>query len=119
MENSTVEIELKDASKLSTSLLIGSDGPNSYIRQNAKFNITKWDYDQVALVATVKLAEVILFTKFNIIANKKHFLSYIKIILNMIMFEKKNVNETAWQRFLSTGPIALLPVSYTFNKFRK
>ena len=60
VEDSKVDILLKDESKIRTSLLIGSDGPNSFIRQNARFNITKWDYDQVAIVGTVKLSEVCL-----------------------------------------------------------
>lgn len=84
VEDSKVDILLKDESKIRTSLLIGSDGPNSFIRQNARFNITKWDYDQVAIVGTVKLSE-------------------------------KAKNETAWQRFLSTGPIALLPLNDEYS----
>jgi len=83
-DSGCVEIVLKNDSKLSTNLLIGSDGANSYIRQSAGFNVTKWEYDQVALVATLKLAN-------------------------------PGGNETAWQRFLSTGPIALLPLNDEYS----
>lgn len=53
-----VDIKLKDGKELSTKLLIGSDGANSFIRNKSDFKITKWDYDQVAICATLKLAEV-------------------------------------------------------------
>ena len=56
--DSTVELTLNDSSVINTNLLIGSDGPNSFIRQSANFKVTKWDYDQVAIVATLKLSQV-------------------------------------------------------------
>lgn len=62
VQDSKVDIVLKDESTIRTNLLIGSDGPNSYIRNNAGFNVTKWDYDQLAIVATLKLSEVVIFT---------------------------------------------------------
>lgn len=37
----------------------GADGANSFVRQNAQFNVTKWDHDQMAIIATLKLAEVV------------------------------------------------------------
>ena len=37
---------------------LGSDGANSFIRNKVNFNVMKWDYDQVAIVATLKLTEV-------------------------------------------------------------
>ena len=78
-EDSVVNLTLSGEKKLSTSLLIGSDGHNSKIRQNSRIKISNWDYDQMAIVATLQLPEGIM-------------------------------NNTAWQRFLPTGPIALLPV---------
>ena len=60
-KDSTVELTLDDSSVINTNLLIGSDGPNSFIRQSANFKVTKWDYDQVAIVATLKLSQVCYF----------------------------------------------------------
>lgn len=70
VEDSKVDITLKDESKIRTSLLIGSDGPNSFIRQNAMFKIIKWDYDQVAIVGTVKLSEVWYLNQINLKKNR-------------------------------------------------
>jgi 2-polyprenyl-6-methoxyphenol hydroxylase-like FAD-dependent oxidoreductase len=53
-----VEIKLNDNIDIRTKLLIGSDGVNSFIRQKADFDVTKWDYEQTAIVATLKLDEV-------------------------------------------------------------
>ncbi len=60
-KETTVDLTLKDNTIINTSLLIGSDGANSMIRNNSNLNVMKWDYDQVAIVATLKLAEVIFF----------------------------------------------------------
>jgi 2-polyprenyl-6-methoxyphenol hydroxylase-like FAD-dependent oxidoreductase len=53
-----VILKLNDGKEINTKLLIGSDGANSFIRNKSNFKVTKWDYDQVAIVATLKLAEV-------------------------------------------------------------
>jgi ubiquinone biosynthesis monooxygenase Coq6 len=80
----SVKVQLNDDSIINTKLLIGSDGVNSIIRSKGDFNVTKWDYDQVGIVATVKLSS-------------------------------RQMNETAWQRFLPTGPIALLPLDDQYS----
>ena len=53
-----VNLKLNDGKEITTKLLIGSDGANSFIRNKSNFKVTKWDYDQVAIVATLKLAQV-------------------------------------------------------------
>jgi ubiquinone biosynthesis monooxygenase Coq6 len=57
--NEFVNLKLKNGQQLNTKLIIGSDGVNSFVRNKAGFKVTKWDYDQVAIVGTVKLAQVI------------------------------------------------------------
>ena len=70
---------LKDKTKLSASLVVGADGTRSWLRQQADIAVKGWDFDQAALVTTVK-------------TEKYH-------------------QDTAWQRFLSTGPLAFLPLT--------
>lgn len=84
VSDQAVDLKLSDNVNVKTKLLIGSDGVNSFIRQKGEFDVTKWDYDQIAIVSTLKLAQ-------------------------------KAVNETAWQRFLPTGPIALLPLNEEYS----
>lgn len=52
-ENKT-ELRLKDHSKLSAALVVGADGARSWIRQQADIAVKGWDFDQAALVTTVK-----------------------------------------------------------------
>jgi 2-octaprenylphenol hydroxylase len=47
-------ITLDDESMLSGSLVVGADGANSYVRQQAGLPLTFWDYDHRAIVATIK-----------------------------------------------------------------
>jgi ubiquinone biosynthesis monooxygenase Coq6 len=72
---------LANEQQFSTRLLIGADGPNSLVKQFAWPSIQSFgkDYEQRAVVATLLLEPGV-----------------------------KN-NETAFQRFLPTGPIAMLP----------
>lgn len=49
-------ISLSDERMLSARLVIGADGANSLVRKQADFPLTFWDYDQHAIVATVKTA---------------------------------------------------------------
>lgn len=49
-----VFISLQDGNMLSTRLVVGADGANSFVRQQAGLPQVFWDYDQHAIVATVK-----------------------------------------------------------------
>ncbi|CDQ68017.1 unnamed protein product [Oncorhynchus mykiss] len=77
-----VQVTLANGQTLQTKLLIGADGPNSMVRQEAGIPTVKWNYDQSAVVAVLHLSE-------------------------------PTENNVAWQRFLPTGPIAMLPLSDT------
>jgi len=76
-----VLIELEDGCNIETSLLVGADGFRSLVRSSIGCNYVGWEYDQMGLVATLDL-EV-----------------------------PGGVNTTAWQRFLPSGPVALLPLN--------
>ncbi len=56
-----VNLKLNSRRTLKTKLLIGSDGANSLVRQKSNLPIIKWNYDQTAIVATLKLADVKIF----------------------------------------------------------
>ncbi len=73
------ELVLDDKTTLSTKLVVGADGTRSWIRQQADIAVKGWDFDQAALVTTVKT--------------------------------EKHHENTAWQRFLKTGPLAFLPLT--------
>ncbi|KAF7201877.1 ubiquinone biosynthesis monooxygenase COQ6, mitochondrial [Nothobranchius furzeri] len=77
-----VQVTLASGQTLQTKLLIGADGPNSMVRQELGIPTVKWNYDQSAVVAVLRLSE-------------------------------PTENNVAWQRFLPTGPIAMLPLSDT------
>lgn len=47
-------ITLDDSSQLTARLVIGADGANSVVKKQANLAQTFWDYDQDAIVATVK-----------------------------------------------------------------
>lgn len=51
-QESFIQLEGDDA--ISAKLVIGADGANSLVRKQAGFPITFWDYEHVAIVATVK-----------------------------------------------------------------
>jgi len=76
-----VEINLANGEKLETQLLVGADGFKSLVRQQLKIDSMSWDYDYFGVVATLTL---------------EHELQS---------------NQTAYQRFLPTGPIAILPLN--------
>lgn len=62
-----------------TSLLIGADGANSWVREQAHFKLHQQPYEQTALISQVE-------------TQLPH-------------------QETAWQCFLPTGPLAFLPLN--------
>merc|ERR550519_1462598 len=76
-----VEVELEGGEMITTQLLVGADGFRSLVRSSIGCDYVGWQYDQMGLVATLNV-EV-----------------------------HGSTNETAWQRFLPTGPVALLPLS--------
>ncbi|KAG0336896.1 tRNA (cytosine-5-)-methyltransferase, partial [Podila humilis] len=78
-------ISLDNGKKLQTRLLVGADGVNSPVRSFAKIESLGWDYSQFGLVATLQV---------------DHHTST----------APDQGRGVAWQRFLPTGPIAMLPV---------
>ncbi|KAI1317685.1 putative ubiquinone biosynthesis monooxygenase [Mortierella claussenii] len=79
-------IELDNGKKLQTRLLVGADGVNSPVRSFAKIESLGWDYNQFGLVATLQINP-------NTSTAPRHG------------------EGIAWQRFLPTGPIAMLPLN--------
>ena len=52
--SNSVEVVLDDDRKITAKLLVGADGANSVVRQQAGISIDKQQYDQHALVATIQ-----------------------------------------------------------------
>lgn len=78
VEQGQRRLKLEDGRELITGLVIGADGAQSKIRELAGIELREKDYQQRAIVTTVKT--------------------------------KQSHQATAWQRFLSTGPLAFLPL---------
>lgn len=76
-------LRLDDKTELTANLVVGADGTRSWIRQQADIAVKGWDFDQAALVTTVKT--------------------------------EKHHQDTAWQRFLNTGPLAFLPLTEGYS----
>ena len=76
-------LTLVDKSELSANLVVAADGSRSWVRQQADIAVKGWDFDQAALVTTVK-------------TENYH-------------------QDTAWQRFLTTGPLAFLPLTEGYS----
>ena len=76
-------VKLQNGDVIRTKLVVGADGPNSYVRNKvAQIETMDYDYKQFAVVATLNVKCT------------------------------GDINRTAWQCFLPTGPIALLPLSH-------
>lgn len=73
------QLELDDGIIIESGLLVGADGGNSWVRQQAGIQVDTRTYNQQALVTTVKTE----------------------------LYHQ----DTAWQRFLPTGPLAFLPLT--------
>ncbi|XP_077300188.1 ubiquinone biosynthesis protein COQ6, mitochondrial [Arctopsyche grandis] len=78
VQNSLVKMD--NGETYSCKLLLGADGANSKVRQTMGTQYVSWSYNQMGIVATLKLTD-------------------------------STDNTTAWQRFLPTGPIAILPLN--------
>jgi len=51
------ELLAEDGRRLSTRLIVGADGANSWCREQAGISLTQWAYMQTAVVTTVKTSE--------------------------------------------------------------
>lgn len=78
-DDAGVQLTLEDGRMLQAKLIVGADGANSWVRQQAGIDTTGWSYDQTAVVATIRTS--------------------------------LNHQETCWQRFMPSGPLAFLPLS--------
>ncbi|KAK6098047.1 putative ubiquinone biosynthesis monooxygenase [Batrachochytrium dendrobatidis] len=74
-------VVLNNGHQFSCQLLVGADGMNSKVREFAGIESIGWDYNMHGLVATLQVDD------------------------------SASDNDTAWQRFLPTGPIAMLPLA--------
>lgn len=71
-------LTLQDGRSLLTRLVVGADGANSWVREQAGITTTGWAYEQSAVVATIKTSQ--------------------------------HHQNTCWQRFMPSGPLAFLPL---------
>ncbi|KAF9143407.1 putative ubiquinone biosynthesis monooxygenase [Linnemannia schmuckeri] len=79
-------VRLDNGKTLVTRLLVGADGVNSPVRSFAKIESLGWDYSQFGLVATLQIDPS----------------------TSTAPGQGKGI---AWQRFLPTGPVAMLPLN--------
>jgi len=85
VDNPWLALQLDNGETHLGRLVVGADGANSMVRQAAGIESLGWDYEQQGVVATLAIT-----------ANSED-----------------PDNTTAWQRYLPTGPLALLPVRET------
>ncbi|CUA78090.1 ubiquinone biosynthesis monooxygenase Coq6 [Rhizoctonia solani] len=90
--NSWPIVHTSTGQSLRSRLLIGADGFNSPVRKFAGIESSGWAYDTHAVVATL----------FHLYRDKHATLAHLE-----------QPNSTAFQRFLTTGPIACLPLTST------
>jgi len=50
----SAELELENGQSVTAGLIVGADGARSWVRQQARIGETSWDYDQHALVMSVR-----------------------------------------------------------------
>ncbi|KAI1004652.1 hypothetical protein K3495_g3563 [Podosphaera aphanis] len=81
-------VQLSDGSRLAARLLVGADGANSSVRAFAGIPSSGWDYEREGVVATLKLE-----------GSKC----------------TDDQSKTAYQRFLPTGPVAMLPLPGNYS----
>lgn len=82
-------VEKEEYHELRTNLLIGSDGARSRTRSLLEIPYHFHDYNHVGIVATLSVGN------------------------SNSLDQESHIDHIAYQRFLSTGPIALLPLSET------
>lgn len=80
-------VQVSSGKRLGARLLVGADGANSPVRTFAGIESRGWEYGRHGVVASLKLAP----------ASLPH-------------------GNTAYQRFLPTGPVAMLPVCHLVLK---
>ncbi|XP_076284466.1 ubiquinone biosynthesis protein COQ6, mitochondrial [Lasioglossum baleicum] len=56
-QGDAAKIQLQNGKKYKTQLLVGADGGNSLVRQSMGTQYVKWNYNQLGVVATLKLSE--------------------------------------------------------------
>uniref|UniRef100_A0A336KKH4 Ubiquinone biosynthesis monooxygenase COQ6, mitochondrial n=1 Tax=Culicoides sonorensis TaxID=179676 RepID=A0A336KKH4_CULSO len=78
------KIKLVSGEEFLCDLIVGGDGYNSLVRKSIGGSDISLSYEQMGVVATLKLSEL-------------------------------SENVTAWQRFIPTGPVALLPLNNTHS----
>ncbi|KAF9927748.1 putative ubiquinone biosynthesis monooxygenase [Mortierella alpina] len=79
-------LQLDNGKRLQTRLLVGADGVNSPVRSFANIESLGWDYSQFGLVATLQIDPT----------------------TSTAPGQGRGI---AWQRFLPTGPVAMLPLN--------
>ncbi|KAI4464687.1 ubiquinone biosynthesis monooxygenase coq6 mitochondrial [Holotrichia oblita] len=80
-EDEEIQVELENGASYTCELLLGCDGVNSKVREAMGVQYVGWNYKQMGLVATLNLSE------------------------------DTEENRIAWQRYIPTGTIALLPLN--------